>query len=331
MEFFVFSTYMKGNGSYYWLCKRLADAVSQMGHHAVVVEDVLNYRGSPFPRDAIHVHITSLNAMVDFLKSEARKRFPFTYIIADSVLVKTPILQIPELEKKYNAKVFVPSVYNYLKLSKFIKVGFFPHVVPVEEFIPLEQRKTWFIIGANEPDYDRKGMFLAYWLKEAGFPIKAHCHNLCPPGFARPNVSNEQMDALWKDVKWYLAFSHAESPHLPLLEAYLHGIPAFYHDATDLHYLGVGVPLPTGYPQIRSQREILAWEYDYGKLWDAVATVYKFPEDAYRKLSQAVFDLGRKWFGKPRLKDFLNLDSVDYDPSDLLEDVKRAREVVPVV
>ncbi len=294
-------------------------AMFDAGHNAICISDVENYKG-PSLKDFIHVHITSFNASHAFLVSKARSKFGHTYILADSVLVSTPVLQLPEWERQYDATYFATSLFNYFKFSRFMKIRFFPHVVPVKDFVPHEKRKTWFIVGANEWNYDRKGMFLGYWLQQGGFPVKAHCHNMCPPGFAQPNLSNEAMEEKWGDVKWYLAFSHAESPHLPLLESYLHGIPAFYHDATEMKYIGIGVPLPTAYPQIRGQKEILAWEYDYDRLWESVEKVWKYPEDRYRDLSHAVFEFGKKWFGSDRLKDFAHLDAVEYNPGDLIRE-----------
>jgi hypothetical protein len=324
MTDFVFSTYMQGNGSYYWLCQRLKTAMFNAGHNAVCIGDVINYSG-PSLKDFVHIHISSYNASYDFLASEARKKFGHTYILADTVLVKSPILQLPEWEKRFDVTFVATSIYNYFKLSRFIKIKFMPHVVPVDSFTPIEPRHMWFIIGANEQGYDRKGMFLAFWLQQAGFPVKAVCHNMCPPGFASPNISNEAMEEKWKNVKWYLAFSHAESPHLPLVESYLHGVPSFYHDATEMQYIGIGVPLPTGYPQIRGQKEILAWEYDYGRLWESVERVWKYPEDLYVELSKAVYKYGKKWFGPDRLKDLANLDMVEYNPGDLIREAGELR------
>jgi len=326
MTDFVFSTYMKNNGSYYWLCQKLKDAAHETGHNAVCISDVMNYHG-PVLRDFIHIHITSYNAAADFIKSQARRRFGHTYILADSVLISQPLLQIPEWEHKYNVTFIATSIYNYYRYSKFIKIKFMPHVVPEDRFVDFTNRKYWFIVGANEADYDRKGMYLAYWLQEAGFPIKAHCHNLCPPGFAKPNLSNAQMDKLWDDVKWYLAFSHAESPHLPLIESYLHGIPSYYHDATEMHWLGIGVPLKTNRAEIRGHKAVVAWEYDYGDLWNSVAKVYKFDEDKYRALSNDVYKFAKKWFGRDRIKDLEHLDSVEYNPEDIIREVEEIRHV----
>ncbi len=323
----VFSTYMKQSGSYLWLAQRLADAFRKQGKEATVINDVVNYTGRPY-KDVIHVHFTTFNMLPSFLNSPARSKFGHTYVIADTILPYHPILQLNEWQKKYDFTLFTPSIYNYLHMHKFVTLRYFPHVVPIERFIPFEARKTMFIIGANEPDYDRKGMFLAWYMKEMGFPVKAVCHNFCPPGFMRPNLPNEEVEAMWNDVKWYLALSHSETPHLPLLEAYLHGVPAFYHDATEFQFIGIGVRLSTAYPQIRAQKMILAWEYDYSKLWDSLYQLYSFPEDLYRKVAWTVFEFGRKWFGPSRLGDFLKLDRVDYDPQQLIDNVAKIRNVI---
>lgn len=323
----VFSTYMKQSGSYLWLAQRLAEAFKRQGKEATWINDVLHYDG-PTYKDAIHVHFTTINMLPAFLNSPARKKFGHTYVVADTILVFHPLLQLNEWQQKFDFTLFTPSIYNYQRLSKFAKVRYFPHVVPVERFIPFEARQTYYVVGANEPDYDRKGMFLAWWMKQMGFNVKMLCHNLCPGGTAKPNLTNEEAEAMWNDVKWYLAISHAESPHLPLLEAYLHGIPSFYHSATEFKYIGIGVRLPTAYPQIRGSKQILAWEYDYDKLWDALHELYTFPEDLYRKLSWSVFELARKWFGPSRLKDFLNMDDVAYNPIDIVADVERIREAL---
>jgi hypothetical protein len=323
----VFSTYMKNSGSYLWLAQKLAKAFSARGIEAYWINDVINYDGANHYYD-VHVYLTTFNMIEPFLKSPARRKFGHTFIIADTVMPYHPLLQLNEWQKQYDFTLLTPSIYNYLRFTKFAKVKYFPYALPVERFIPFEVRKDLFIIGANEPDYDRKGMFLAHWLKQMGFPVKALCHNLCPPGFGKPNLSNEDAEKEWDTVRWYLALSHAESPHLPLLEAYLHGVPSFYHDATEMHYLGLGVELPTGYPQIRANKMMLVWEYDYSRLWDAIYRLYTFPEDLYRKLSWTVFEFGRKWFGPSRLDDYLKLDKVDYTPTDIIHDVEKIREVV---
>jgi len=322
-----FSTYMRKSGSYLWLAQKLAKAFRARGFEAYWINDVLNYDGASY-LDAIHVYLTTFNMIPPFLHSKARSKFGHTFIIADTVLPYHPLLQFNEWATKYDFTLFTPSIYNYLRFSRFVKIKYFPYALPIERFIPFEARKDLFIIGANEPDYDRKGMFLAWWMKEMGFPVKAFCHNLCPKGFQKPNVSNEEIEKEWDTVRWYLALSHAETPHLPLLEAYLHGIPAFYHNATEFQYLGLGVELPTGYPQIRASKMMLVWEYDYGKLWNSLYRLYTFPEDLYKKLSWTVFEFGRKWFGSSRLDDYLKLDKVDYSPTDVIADVEKIREVV---
>ncbi len=323
----VFSTYMKNSGSYLWLAQKLAKAFRERGVEAIWLNDVINYDGRPYS-GYIHVYLTTFNMIEPFLKSRARQKFGHTFIIADTVLPYHPLLQFNEWQEKYDFTLLTPSIYNYLRFSKFVKIKYFPYALPIERFVPFEQRQQYFIIGANEPDYDRKGMFLAYWMKVMGFPIKAICHNMCPPGFARPNLPNEDVEKEWDNVKWYLALSHAETPHLPMLEAYLHGIPAFYHNATEFQYLGLGVPLPTAYPQIRASKMMLVWEYDYGKLWNALYRLYTFPEDLYRKLSWTIFEFARKWFGPSRLDDYLKLNKVEYNPTDVITDVERIREVV---
>ncbi len=323
----VFSTYMRNSGSYLWLAQRLAKAFATRGVQAYWINDVINYNG-PNHLDAIHVYLTTFNMIPAFLQSRARSRFGHTYIVADTVLPYHPLLQLNEWQEKYDFTLLTPSIYNYLRFSKFTKIKYFPYALPIERFIHYESRRDYFVVGANEPDYDRKGMFLASWMREMGFPVKAICHNLCPHGFARPNLSNDDVEKEWDTVRWYLALSHAESPHLPLLESYLHGIPSFYHNATEFQYLGVGVELPTAYPQIRAGKMMLVWEYDYGKMWDALYRLYTFPEDLYRKLSWTVFEFARKWFGPSRLDDYLKLDNVDYSPTDIIHDVERIREVV---
>ncbi len=322
----VFSTYMKNSGSYLWLTQKLAKAFKARGVEAYWISDVTNYDG-PSHFDAVHIYLTTFNMIPAFIKSRARSKFGHTFIIADTVLPYHPLLQLDEWQEKYDFTLLTPSIYNYLRFSKFTKIKYFPYALPVERFIPYEARKDYFIIGANEMDYDRKGMYLAWWMKEMGFNVKAICHNMCPPGFTKPNLNNEDVEKEWDTVKWYLALSHAESPHLPLLEAYLHGVPVFYHFATEFQYLGIGVELPTGYPQIRANKMMLVWEYDYGKLWDALYRLYTFPEDLYRKLSWTIFEFARKWFGPSRLDDYLRLDKVEYNPTDLIADVERIREV----
>jgi len=232
--------------------------------------------------------------------------------LTDSALITIPYLKIGELIKK-GYKIYTVSRFNKENFDAFgIKIDqvnhFIPDPNPNGEILTKDKREYDFLtVGINEKDFDRKGHYWN-WLTEIwGFKSVRVCMNMCY-GKSLQNISDEDLYILYKKTKWYLATSHAETPHLPLLEAYAFGTPAVYLDAHEFVYIGIGLPIKVSFSTVRGIKNFFFFEEDPIDFIDTVGSAYLMDNDKYMEYAQNA----RRYFENEykmenRLKEFRDL------------------------
>ena len=235
-----------------------------------------------------------------------------TVFLSDSALVIIPYLRIGELIKK-GYKIYTVSRFNQENFRALgVDIKLVPHFIPDPnpggEILPKAEREYDFItVGINEKDFDRKGHYWN-WLTEVwGFKSVRVCMNLCY-GKSLQNIPDEQLYMLYKKTKWYLATSHAETPHLPLIEAYAFGTPAVYLDAHEFLYIGIGLPVITSYASIKGVKNFFFFEEDPLDFIDTIGSAYRIPEDKYIEYAKEAREyFEREYKMENRIKEFRDL------------------------
>jgi len=215
-----------------------------------------------------------------------------TVFLADSALVTIPYLKIGNLVNR-GYRVYTVSRFNQENFRAFgIELGLIKHFIPDPnpsgEILPKDKRDVDFLtVGINEKDFDRKGHYWN-WLTEVwGFKSVRVCLNLCF-GKSLQDIPDEELYSLYKRTKWYLAVSHAETPHLPLLESYAFGTPAVYLDAHEFFYEGIGIPIMDSFVTVKGMKNFFFFEENPIDFIDAIGSAYRIPGDKYMEYANAV-------------------------------------------
>jgi len=223
-----------------------------------------------------------------------------TVFMVDSALLTIPYLKVGELLNKgfriYTVSQFNVRNFRSLGLSIHYKPHFIPDPNPSGIITPLNQRSNDFItVGINEIDFDRKGHYWNFITETWGFKSVRVCSNYCF-GKSLSNVSDNQLFELYRNTKWYLAVSHSESPHLPLLEAYAFGTPSVYLLDHEFQYIGIGIPFLSSFTSAKGLKNFYFSEIDPTSFIDAVGEAYTITEDKYNAYSMLARELFQKMY-----------------------------------
>ena len=281
------------NGSYDRLAKRQSSVLQKYGITSEVITS------AHVSKKEIHgkrvIVYSTFNVIPQLIRLYSLKP-ENTVFLSDSALVTIPYLIIGELIKK-GYRIYTVSRFNQENFRAFgIDIEYVPHFIPdpnpTGEILPKEKREYDFLtVGINEKDFDRKGHYWN-WLTEVwGFKSVRVCMNLCY-GKSLQNIPDEELYRLYKNTKWYLATSHAETPHLPLLEAYAFGTPAVYLDAHEFAYIGIGLPIAVSFRSVKGIKNFFFFEEDPVDFLDSVGSAYRMKEDKYMEYTNEA----RKYF-----------------------------------
>jgi len=237
-----------------------------------------------------------------------------TLFMSDSALYTIPYLKIGELLSK-GYKIYTVSKFNQGNFESFgIQIQYKPHFIPDPnpsgEILKKSERPYDFItVGINETDFDRKGHFWNFLTEVWGFKSIRVCKNYCF-GKSLTDIPDDELYKLYKNTKFYLAMSHAETPHLPLIEAFAFGTPTVYLYAHEFMWLGTGQGLPVDYSYvgIKGVKNFWFYEIDPTYFLDVIGEAYRMLDDEYMTYAQNARNLFVNEFKmENRIKEFKDM------------------------
>lgn len=275
------------NGSYDRLAKRQTVVLQKYGITSEVITS------AHVSKKEIHgkkvVVYSTFNVIPQLIKLYNLKP-ENTVFLTDSALITIPYLKIGELINQ-GYRIYTVSRFNQENFRAFgIDIEYVPHFIPdpnpTGEILPKDKRENDFLtVGINEKDFDRKGHYWN-WLTEVwGFKSVRVCMNLCY-GKSLQNIPDNELFRFYKTTKWYLATSHAETPHLPLLEAYAFGTPAVYLDAHEFAFIGIGLPIVVSFASIKGVKNFFFFEEDPIDFIDTIGSAYRMKNEKYIEYAQ---------------------------------------------
>jgi len=297
------------NGSYDRLAKRQQSVLSSIGISSEVIPSAHVQKRSMRGKKVV---VYSTFNMIPILIKMYNLKPENTVLLSDSALITTPFLKIGELISK-GYRIHTVSRFVEENFKAFgIEIPYTPHFIPdpnpSAQILSKDKRDIDFLtVGINEKDFDRKGHYWNYLTEIWGFKTTRVCMNLCY-GKHLTNVSDEELYSLYRKSKWYLATSHAETPHLPLLEAYAFGTPAVYLDAHEFYYIGIGIPITVSYASVKGMKNFFFFEVHPMDFIDAIGSAYRLDNDRYMEYAnkaREVFEQEYKM--ENRLREFRNL------------------------
>lgn len=235
-------------------------------------------------------------------------------------LLDSALYTIPYRDQSFKDDVCTVYTTSKVNQNNFHTLGieipyiahFVPDPNPTGEILSLKDRKHDFLtVGINETDFDRKGHYWAWITQRWGFNTISVCKNLCFGNHVE-DLPDNQLWELMRDTRWYLATSHSETPHLPLIESYAFGTPAVYLSAHEFEYIGVGIPIRPTFHSVKGFKNFYFAEIDSLSFLDAIGEATKIDESTYSSLSQVVREKFEKEFSmNKRLDEFRKL--MDYE------------------
>jgi glycosyltransferase involved in cell wall biosynthesis len=297
------------NGSYDRLARRQQKVLSQVGISSEVIPSAQTSK-KPIRGKSIVVYSTF--NMIPVLIRMYDLKPDKTLFLSDSALITTPYIKIGELMAK-GYKIHTVSRFVQDNFGAFgIDIPYTPHFIPdpnpSAKILPKNEREYDFLtVGINEKDFDRKGHYWNYLTEIWGFKSVRVCMNLCY-GKYLTNVSDEQLYDLYRKSKWYLAMSHAETPHLPLLESYAFGTPAVYLDAHEFYYIGEGLPVMVSFASVKGMKNFFFFEVHPMDFINAVGSAYRMDNDKYMEYANKAREVFEKEYKmENRIREFREL------------------------
>ncbi len=297
------------NGSYDRLANRQKKVLSQVGISSEVIPSAQTQKK---PIRGKKVVVYSTFNMIPVLIKMYDLKADNSVFLSDSALITTPYLRIGELINK-GYKIHTVSRFVQENFKAFgIDIPYTPHFIPdpnpSAKILPKNERDIDFLtVGINEKDFDRKGHYWNWITETWGFKSVRVCMNLCY-GKHLTNVSDEELYNLYKRSKWYLATSHAETPHLPLLEAYAFGTSAVYLDAHEFYHVGIGIPIMVSYATVKGMKNFFFFEEHPLDFIDAIGSAYRMPNDKYIEYANKAREVFEKEYKmESRLREFREL------------------------
>lgn len=290
----ILTTYMT-NGSYAYLIQRQTPVLQEWGYNVKIVLDVLN-KGLPQTNDTI-IYYTTFHNIIPFY--QRFKNFKNVIIFSDSALVTSPYITVSKIIQQTGWAIVTPSIFNYKLASKVIKgirlVRHFVPDLPKRYNImvnPFENRKLDFLtVGINESDFDRKGHYWNYIAQVIGFNTFRVCSvNFCWGG---RHVSENTLFQLFNLSKFYLGMSHAETPHLPTLEAFSFKTPAVLLDAHEFRYMP-GIKIKTTYTSVKGKRNFYFFEVNSEDFVSKILDLYNITKEQWSSLSEEAYHFFEK-------------------------------------
>jgi len=297
------------NGSYDRLAKRQQKVLQNNGISSEVITSAhLSKKEVHGKRFVVYSTFNTIPVLINLYDLKPEN----TVFLSDSALITIPYLKIGELIKK-GYKIYTVSHFNFINFRAFgidIKLvnHFIPDPNPSGEVLSKDKREFDFItVGINEKDFDRKGHYWN-WLTEVwGFKSVRVCMNLCY-GKSLQNIPDDELYNLYKRTKWYLATSHAETPHLPLLEAYAFGTPAVYLDAHEFSHIGIGIVISVSYKSVKGMKNFYFFEEDPEDFVEAIGSAYRMDNKKYMEYAKTVRDFFERHYKmENRLNEFREL------------------------
>lgn len=291
----ILTTYMS-SGSYAYLIKRQAPVLTSWGYDVKVVLDVFN-NGLPQTDDVVIFYSTFNNVIPFYYKFRKLKN---VILFLDSALVTAPYVAVSKIVNNTNWVVVTPSQFNYNFASKVIKgIRLFRHFVPDLPKInnitikPFNLRGIDFLtVGINEEDFDRKGHFWNFVASKLGFNTVRVCsNNFC---FGGRRVNDGTLFTFYNSSKFYLGMSHAETPHLPTLEAFAFHTPAVLLNAHEFRYFP-GIKVETTYVSVRGQRNFFFYEVNSEDFLNKILDLANITKEQWSALSNEAHDYFEKY------------------------------------
>jgi hypothetical protein len=299
------------NGSYDRLAKRQMKVLEREGITSELITSA-HVQKQPINGERVIVYST-FNVIPKLIQMYDLKP-DNTVFMSDSALYTIPYLKIGSLLNK-GYKIYTVSKFNQSNFESFgIKIDYKPHFIPDPnpngEILKKDERPYDFItVGINETDFDRKGHYWNFLTEVWGFKSIRVCKNYCF-GKYLSDIPDEDLFKLYKNTKWYLAMSHAETPHLPLIEAFAFGTPTVFLYGHEFMWLGVGQGLPVDYAYIgiKGMKNFWFFEVDPGQFIDVIGEAYRISEEEYMNYAQNARNLFVSEFKmENRLKEFKDM------------------------
>jgi len=275
------------NGSYDRLAVRQKKLLEKYGIKSEVIAQAQTARQKPKgERVVVYSTFNFIPILIKLYKLEPET----TVFMSDSTLITIPFLRIRDVLKRgyrvYTVSLFDQSNFQALGINLELKKHFIPDPNPSGETLLPDKRDIDFLtVGINERDFDRKGHYWN-WLTELwGFKSVRVCFNLCY-GKSLSNVSDEQLFSLYKKTKWYLATSHAETPHLPLIESYAFGTPSVYLNGHEFARIGIGIPIKSSFVSVKGLKNFFFFEIDSIGFLESIGKATQISSEEYTKLSK---------------------------------------------
>jgi len=277
------------NGSYDRLAKRQKKVLDQEGITSEVIE-LAQINKQPTHGNYFIIYCT-FNLIPKLIETYNLKPQNSTFM-TDSALITIPYLKVKDLiNAGYN--IYAVSKYNMVNFQKLgIEIHYKPHFIPDPnpsgEILNRDKRPFDFItVGINEPNFDRKGHFWNWLTETMGFRAVRVCSNYCF-GNSLTNLPDDQLYSLYKTTKWYLGTSHAETPHLPLIESYAFGTPSVFLSAHEFSFIGIGIPIEPSFTTVKGVKNFVFSEIDAEDFLTAIGEAYTTTDDNYTYLSNMV-------------------------------------------
>jgi len=299
------------NGSYDRLAKRQQKVLAKEGISSEVITSAHTSKQQIHGK-RILVYST-FNTIPEIIKIY-NLRPDNTVFLSDSALITIPYLSIKNLLKK-GYRIYTVSQFNKINFESLgIDLEYVPHFIPdpnpLREIPKHKDRKIDFLtVGINEIDFDRKGHFWNFLTEVWGFKTIRVCKNYCFGKYIS-DISDEELYKLYKNTKWYLAMSHAETPHLPLLEAFAFGTPSIFLYAHEFMFLGVnrGLPVSVSFVTVRGKKNFWFYEVDPESFIDTIGKAFQINDEEYNTFSQNSRSFFESEFKmENRLKEFKSL------------------------
>jgi len=300
------------NGSYDRLAVRQQKVLFLHDINAEVITQAHIYKHKPIG-DKVVVYST-FNLIPTLIKLYNLKP-DNTVFMSDSALITIPYLRIQELIRKgyriYTVSHFDKNNFNALGINIEYKPHFIPDPNPSSEILPKNERSVDFLtVGINEKDFDRKGHYWNWITSIWGFKSVSVCANLCY-GNSLSNVSDEELYSLYKKTKWYLATSHAETPHLPLIESYAFGTPSVFINGHEFSFIGIGIPIEVSYVSVKGLKNFFFYELNPDSFHKSIGKANELDEEKYMELAKKAREKFEKEYKmENRIKEFKEMLSL---------------------
>lgn len=313
MDKLVFVVTTNQHGSYGYLATRIANFLRNYGIQSEIVYEAQNKPSMNFSSSRVVVYATFQGSQL-LMKLH---KFPKenTVFFNDTALITLNLKWVCDRLNE-GWKIYSSSRFDADLIRSYCDIDYVPHFIPIQpsKGKSYEDRFTDFItVGINEQDFDRKGHYWNAIARILGFNAISICRMLCY-GEHFEEVPDEDLFKLYARTKYYLGMNHAETPHLPLIEAFAFSTPALLLNAHEFTYFVKDLELPYVKPSfvsIRGRKNFFFYEVDPYDFIKKIAEVMRKGKPYWEGLSQKVREYYTKHFYlKNRLEEFSEITGV---------------------